>query len=171
MPGLAWLGLEWRGRCGILRNLLWFKWGAVWGWPGWMDRLLLCADTGHRVLQAAALCADTLISVSFRLPALCCKQGDHDGLVLKQSLLRLGEMSWRGGDCCSLWWEEGTLSHYHEVFDCAVSNVHLRACHSICSVPVTFLLPSFYLLPTDPCTQPVCVLDTITGVPHNSRGS
>lgn len=65
MPGLAWLGLEWRGRCGMLRNLLWFKWGAavlqgwkvqlraVWGWPGWMGRLLLSVHT--------------LITVSFRL--------------------------------------------------------------------------------------------------------
>lgn len=121
-----------------------------------MDRLLLCADTGHRVLQAAALCADTLISVSFRLPALCCKQGDHDGLVLKQSLLRLGEMSWRGGDCCSLWWEEGTLSHYHEVFDCAVSSVHLQSLSQHLQCP-SDIPPSQLLLAAIRSLHPACL--------------
>lgn len=38
------------------------------------------------------------------------------------------------------------------------------------SIPVTFLAPSFYLLPSNPCTQPVRALDANTSIPPNSQG-
>lgn len=52
-----------------------------------------------------------------------------------------------------------------------VQDRHLqRLSQHLQSVPVTFILPSFYLLPSNPCNQPVCVLDTVTRVLPYSQG-
>lgn len=89
-----------------------------------------------------------------------------------------GRNLWRERDACFLWWGWGSLCHCRGASDCGVplqmsseQDKHLqRPSWQQQGVPVTVLIPSFYLLPSAPCTQPVCVPDTNTRIPPNSRG-
>lgn len=177
MPWLAWLGLEWRGRCGRLRSLLWFMWEAA-VLQGWKVQLRTHRGLARMGGQAAAVCADTLITsqkpcASGCQPSAASRASGWIGVCVDPSEAGRNPLGRRR---LVLWWEQGRLNHYHKAFDCgaplqmsSVWDRHFqRLSQHLQSVPVMFILPSFYVLPSNPCSQPVCVIDT--GVLPNFQG-